>query len=349
MTLCNSKALSFGALALAASMGIQPIAMASTVGGTPILINEVDADTAGSDTLEFVELWDGGVGNTPLDGLILVFYNGSSDTSYNAFDLAGFSTNASGYFLLGNPDVLPLPDIIFPGNGLQNGADGVALYTGLVTDFPSGTPVTTTNLVDALIYDTDDGDDAGLLVLIPGGSQMNEDAGGNKDFDSIQRCPNGAGGALNTSGMGAKVATPGAECSQEALFESYCVSFPNSFSVAGATMSHSGSGGIADNDTALICNDVPNTWGIFYFGSTQAFDLPFGNGVMCVGAPVIRLQTAMGPAVPNQAMRALDFQGSTSENQILSGQTWNFQYWYRDPSQGAGFNTSDGLSITFAP
>ncbi|MDO6782399.1 hypothetical protein Q4604_24405, partial [Marinovum sp. 1_MG-2023] len=32
-----------------------------------ILINELDADTAGTDTQEFVELFDGGAGNTALD------------------------------------------------------------------------------------------------------------------------------------------------------------------------------------------------------------------------------------------------------------------------------------------
>ncbi|MEZ5457047.1 MAG: hypothetical protein R3F04_13210 [Lysobacteraceae bacterium] len=31
----------------------------------PVVINEVDADTAGTDTLEFVELYDGGLGNQP--------------------------------------------------------------------------------------------------------------------------------------------------------------------------------------------------------------------------------------------------------------------------------------------
>ena len=45
----------------------------STMVDSPMVINEVDADTAGSDALEFVELYDGGVGNTPLDGLVVVF------------------------------------------------------------------------------------------------------------------------------------------------------------------------------------------------------------------------------------------------------------------------------------
>ena len=42
------------------------------------MINEVDADTPGNDAAEFVELYDGGVGNTSLDGLVLVFFNGGT-------------------------------------------------------------------------------------------------------------------------------------------------------------------------------------------------------------------------------------------------------------------------------
>jgi uncharacterized protein len=70
-----------------------------------IVINEVDADTPGTDEAEFVELFDGGVGNTSLDGLTLVFFNGSNDSSYAAFDLDGLTTNNDGFFLLGNTGV----------------------------------------------------------------------------------------------------------------------------------------------------------------------------------------------------------------------------------------------------
>ena len=42
---------------------------------------------------------------------------------------------------------------------LQNGADAVALYVGDGADFPNGTALTTANLIDALVYDTDDVDD----------------------------------------------------------------------------------------------------------------------------------------------------------------------------------------------
>src|SRR4029453_10667614 len=85
-------------------------AAAPPLGAGTVRINEVDADTPGSDTAEFVELYDGGLGNTPLDGLVVVFYDGglspfTGNQSYVAFDLDGYITDAHGYFVLGNPGV----------------------------------------------------------------------------------------------------------------------------------------------------------------------------------------------------------------------------------------------------
>lgn len=163
-----------------------------------VIINEVDSDQAGTDTAEFVELYDGGTGNTSLTGLVVVFYNGSDDHSYAAFDLDGATTNANGYFTLGNAGV-PGVDRIFGDGLMQNGADAVALYVGNASDFPNGTSVTTTNLIDALVYDTNDADDAGLLALLNAGQpQVNEDVGGNGTTNSNQRCPNASGGPRNT-------------------------------------------------------------------------------------------------------------------------------------------------------
>ena len=175
------------------------------------IINELDADTAGTDTLEFVEIYDGGVGNSSLDGLVLVFYNGSNNLSYNAFDLDGFTTDANGYFVIGNAAVANV-SIVIPSNGLQNGADAAALYTANGADFPNGSAVTTTNLVDAIVYDTNDSDDAELLVLLnPGEPQVNEGGAGDKDGHSSQRIPNGSGGARNTTTYTQIPPTPGAE------------------------------------------------------------------------------------------------------------------------------------------
>ncbi len=165
---------------------------------SPMIINEVDSDTPGSDTAEFVELYDSGLGNTDLSGLVVVFYNGNGDVSYAAFDLDTKATNASGYFVLGNSAVTSAPNIVF-GNGLlQNGPDAVALYRGDATDFPNGSVVTVFNLIDALVYGSD-APDAGLLPLLNTGQpQIDEDNAGNVTGHSNQRCPNGSGGQRNT-------------------------------------------------------------------------------------------------------------------------------------------------------
>lgn len=174
-----------------------------------VLINEVDADTQSTDVLEFVELF--GDPGASLDGLVLVFFNGSGDVSYRAFDLDGYALDGNGFFLVGNAGVVPTPAITFPSNGLQNGADAVALYAADGADFPNGTAVTTTDLLDAVVYDTNDADDAGLLVLLnPGEPQLNEDGAGNKDFHSNMRCPDGAGGPRVTTSFYQFGASPGA-------------------------------------------------------------------------------------------------------------------------------------------
>ena len=195
-----------------------PISTNFTVSGSPspspatnVIINEIDADQTGTDSAEFIELYDGGAGNTPLDGLVVVLFNGSSDTSYDAIDLDGQTTDANGYFVIGSSSVANVDLIEFTSNGLQNGADAVALYQADASDFPNGTAVTATNIVDAIVYDTNDTDDTGLInVLTPGQAQINEGGGGNQTTESIQRIPNGAGGALNTGSYATAAPTPGA-------------------------------------------------------------------------------------------------------------------------------------------
>lgn len=183
------------------------LAVASTV-----VINEIDSDTPGTDVLEFVELFDSGIGNTSLDGLVVVLYNGSNDLSYAAFDLDGYSTDANGYFLIGNSGVTPSPSFTFGNGVLQNGADAVALYVGNASSFPSGTAVTISNLLDAVVYDTDDADDTALLVLLNAGQpQVNENAAGDGVNHSLQRIPNGAGGARNSATYAPFPPTPGTE------------------------------------------------------------------------------------------------------------------------------------------
>jgi len=186
------------------------VVLSASAAHADILINETDADNPSTDTAEFIELYDGGTGAQSLNGLSLVLFNGSNDSSYKAISLNGFQTNADGYFVVcGDASMVSHCDLdVSPDSNLiQNGADAVALYNRPANDFPNGSAVTTDGLVDAVVYDTNDGDDAGLLVLLNAGQpQLNEAMSGNKDQHSLQRC---SGGARDTEGFIADLPTPG--------------------------------------------------------------------------------------------------------------------------------------------
>jgi Endonuclease I/Secretion system C-terminal sorting domain len=158
-----------------------------------IVINELDSDTPSTDIIEFIEL-KSNTPNFPLDGYVVVLFNGSTnggDSSYFTIDLDGYITDINGLLLIGSTNVSPVPQLLIASNVIQNGADAVAVYLGSWFDFPDGTLATTTNLIDALAYDTSDADDTVLMGLLGLTEQINENANGDKDNESIQRNDNG--------------------------------------------------------------------------------------------------------------------------------------------------------------
>lgn len=155
-----------------------------------IVINEIDPNTPGSDTAEFIELYSSSP-NFNLDGYVLVLFNGGDDASYASYDLDGHTTNSNGYFVIGDTGVTGT-SITLLSSGLQNGPDAVALYQADKSDFPADTPVTTTNLVDVVVYDTNDADDTGLLTGLGETVQYNEDEQNDKDNHSLQRQSDGS-------------------------------------------------------------------------------------------------------------------------------------------------------------
>ena len=66
--------------------------------------------------------------------------------SYAALDLDGLSTSADGYLLVGGSATSP--DAALPA-ALDDGAAAVALVIGDGSDFPPGTPLDTTAVIDA--------------------------------------------------------------------------------------------------------------------------------------------------------------------------------------------------------
>ncbi|XP_061456293.1 uncharacterized protein LOC133372075 isoform X2 [Rhineura floridana] len=154
-----------------------------------LLINEVNADNPGEDILEYVELYHTSGQRTPLDGYSIVFYNGNGNTAYRVKDLAGFSTDNQGFFLMGSSMVIPKPSVILPKNTIQNGPDAIALYFGR-RELYEGMPITNERLVDALVHKSKMNDKADELVriLTPDVEPFLEDPLFRTTDESLERC-----------------------------------------------------------------------------------------------------------------------------------------------------------------
>ena len=85
------------------------------------------------------------------------------------------------------------------------------------------------------------------------------------------------------------------------------------------------------------------------YGTTQV-QLPFGDGVQCVGGPTFHLRVFETNAV-GSGFLPVNFGAQTNPaGVVLPGSTWNYQFLFLDrASPGFGFNSSDALSIVFVP
>ena len=143
--------------------------------------------------MEFLELLSE-TPNFPLDGYVVVFFNGSTsgnNSSYFTVDLDGYVTDVNGLFLIGSNSVSPVPQFLIAENVIQNGADAVAIYEGSFFDFPEETVATIDNLVDVLIYGTDDTVDQDFIDIFSADPRFTDieqiDEGIGNNPNSIQR------------------------------------------------------------------------------------------------------------------------------------------------------------------
>jgi hypothetical protein len=86
----------------------------------------------------------------------------------------------------------------------------VALYLGDATSFPNGTAPTMVNLVDAIVYGTDDAEDGPLLAALGETVQYNEGANPTSDTAnlSLSRFVNGTGDFVLTTPTAGLVNVP---------------------------------------------------------------------------------------------------------------------------------------------
>jgi hypothetical protein len=122
------------------------------------------------------------------------------------------------------------------------------------------------------------------------------------------------------------------------------VTSPNSVG-PGATMSWAGQNFVAQNNFDLYAYGCPaNKLGVFFYGQNQT-NVAYGNGRRCIGSPFFRLPAQTSNGFGDLYFH-LDLTSLPAGGQISSGQTWNFQAYYRDPAAGgANFNATDGLNV----
>lgn len=175
-----------------------------------LLINEVNTfDGTTGKANQFIELYDGGIGGTSLNGHSLVLYDGTTDQVYASIPLDGFSTDDAGLFLLGASGI-GQTDLTFADGLLQGGMDAVAIYDDDASAYPVGSGVTTDNLLDAIVYGTTASLDPGLApLLISGQPRVNENQNGLQNTQSMARIGDG-GQARQTATYQIVTPTPGA-------------------------------------------------------------------------------------------------------------------------------------------
>jgi len=165
-----------------------------------IIINEIDYDQPGSDTAEFIELFNTGVSTVSLSNYSIDLINQNASSIYRSIDLSGFNISANSYFVIcGDASLVTNCDYSFTSSSgwFQNGTkDAVALYgdltlldslsyEGLVAPFTEG---------DTLIA-KDNNTDIISLARIANGIDTNNN---NLDFQLGCITP----GSSNIAGMG---------------------------------------------------------------------------------------------------------------------------------------------------
>ena len=137
----------------------------------------------------------------------------------------------------------------------------------------------------------------------------------------------------------------------------YCDANPNSTGIP-AILTPLGNTNVNNNNFILRTRDLPlQKVGYYVGGRGRSFTAnPGGSeGNLCLGGAIGRY---VGPGqiqqsdLMGQIALTLDLTQLPQPNgfvNVMSGETWNFQAWYRDAAMGGGAtsNFTDGLTIDF--
>ena len=157
-----------------------------------VIINEIDYDQPGTDTAEFIELFNPGGSMISLDNYSIDLVNGRDDSIYRTIDLTGFNIDANSYFVVcGDASLVANCDYSFTTTSgwIQNGApDAAALHENSI-------------LLDSLSYE-------GELLPFTEGTMLSI-SDNNTDIASISRIINGFDSNNNAIDFQQGCITPG--------------------------------------------------------------------------------------------------------------------------------------------
>ncbi|MCP3915997.1 MAG: hypothetical protein GY711_10615 [bacterium] len=136
-----------------------------------------------------------------------------------------------------------------------------------------------------------------------------------------------------------------------AIGMSYCgPAIPNSSGQPGL-ISASGSTLISQNNVTLTAEALPaGQFGYFLAGETQGFFNPPGSqGIICLAGNIGRYNQAANIIQGPMGSITIDLTAIpvNPPTAVASGETWNFQCWYRDNNPTVTSNFTDGISIQF--
>lgn len=132
-------------------------------------------------------------------------------------------------------------------------------------------------------------------------------------------------------------------------FERYCSpAQPNSSGQPGV-LTATGSDALAHNDLTLTASDLPlGQFGYFVGSLDQGFVQPPGSdGDLCLANDIARFVTSIGNSGASgeiSAQLSLNNVPTNPSQNVVTGQTWNFQLWHRD---GSSSNFTEAVSVLF--
>lgn len=128
--------------------------------------------------------------------------------------------------------------------------------------------------------------------------------------------------------------------------ETYCAATTNS-SGSAATVTGAGPARVDRGGFELTAGPCPpHQFGLWFYGP-DPLQHPLGNGTLCIGGSLVRLPVVEidGGGFNHQAV---DETTAPTAEDLVTGSTWHFQFWFRDPTAApAASNLSAGYRVRF--